>query len=110
MSLDDFEWEWNHRTDAEKQKYEASLKVAHERELAWLAEMAAKAAREATLWFRFTAPMNTLFQVVASLLVIAVVAVTAGFAFCYITTPVRTPFELAVVLLLGAILLVVAAK
>jgi hypothetical protein len=48
MSLDDFEWEWNHRTDAEKQKYEASLKVAHERELAWLAEMAAKAAREAT--------------------------------------------------------------
>ena len=59
MSLDDFEWEWNHRTDAEKQKYEASLKVAHERELAWLAEMAAKAAREATRWFRFTAPMNT---------------------------------------------------
>ena len=47
MSLDDFEWEWNHRTDAEKQKYEASLKGAHERELAWLAEMAAKAAREA---------------------------------------------------------------
>lgn len=60
MSLDDFEWEWNHRTDAEKQKYEASLKVAHVRELAWLAEMAAKAAREATRLFRFTAPMNPL--------------------------------------------------
>jgi hypothetical protein len=56
MSLDDFEWEWNHRTDAEKQKYEASLKVAHERELAWLAEMAAKAAREATRWFTATLP------------------------------------------------------
>lgn len=81
-----------------KQKYEASLKVAHERGLAWLAEMAAKAAPEATRWFRFTAPMNTLFQVVASLLAIAVVAVTAGFAFYYTATPVRTPFELAVVL------------
>jgi len=91
-------------------KSAARLYSLYQQEVQWQAEMAAKAAREATRWFRFKAGTRTTLEIAGSLLSIFVAAVIGGVIFYYGALAIRTPFELVVVVLLGAILLAVVGK
>jgi hypothetical protein len=85
-------------------KYAAYLYSLFQGQIQGRAELAAKAAREATPWFRFKTRMSTALKVVGSLLSIGVSGCFGAWAFYDIAASIKTPFEWTVTILLVAIL------